>query len=49
MTTLEKLQAAHAKVEEALKLLDNTDYGVIADRAQELLIELESALEGERV
>jgi hypothetical protein len=48
MTSLERLQAAHAKVEEALRLLDNTDYGIIADRALELLVEIDNAVEGER-
>jgi len=33
MSTLEKLQAAQAKVEEAVKLLDDTDYGIIAAHA----------------
>jgi hypothetical protein len=48
MTTLEKLEAAHAKIEEATRLIESTDYGIIADRAVELLAELEGALEGER-
>ena len=49
MSTLEKLQAAFAKVEEAVKLLDDTDYGIIAAHADELLVELDHAVEGERV
>jgi hypothetical protein len=49
MTTLEKLQAAYLKVEEAVKLLDDTDYGIIAAHADELLVELDRAVEGERV
>ena len=48
MSTLEKLEAAYAKVEEAAKLIESTDYGIIADRAVELLAEMESALQGER-
>jgi hypothetical protein len=47
VSTLEKLQAAFAKVEEAVKLLDGTDYGIIAAHADELLVELDHAVEGE--
>jgi len=44
LTTLEKLQAAQAKIEEAARLLNTTDYGIIAERADELLVELDQAI-----
>jgi len=44
LTTLEKLQAAQAKIEEAARLLNTTDYGIIAERANELLVELDQAI-----
>jgi hypothetical protein len=47
MTTLEKLQAAYLKVEEAVKLLQGTEYGLLADRAEELLAALGKAVHAE--
>jgi hypothetical protein len=47
MTTLEKLQAAYLKVEEAVRLLGNTDYGLLAAHAEELLVELDHAVRAE--
>jgi hypothetical protein len=47
MTTLEKLQAAYLKIEEAVKLLQGTEYGLLAERAKELLAALGKAVRAE--
>jgi hypothetical protein len=49
MKTLEKLEAVYAMLAASVKLLRDTNYGLAADHADELLLELDLAVTGEQL